>query len=57
MQQSQEKTLPTEIIHALAPLPVFNSNAVINLPMTRLLKLRREWLPHRQQFAAYQQRT
>lgn len=40
----------------LAPLPPFVFATVKALPMTQLLKMRRQWLPHRQRFAVHQQR-
>ncbi|KAL7708611.1 hypothetical protein N2W54_003291 [Lotmaria passim] len=42
--------------HHLAPLPSFVFASVKTLPMTQLLKLRRQWLPHRQRFPLHQQR-
>lgn len=41
----------------LAPFAPFDATAVVTLSMTRVLRLRREWLPHRQQFPLHQQRT
>ncbi|KPI90085.1 hypothetical protein ABL78_0838 [Leptomonas seymouri] len=40
----------------LAPFPPFVFASVKTLPMTQLLKLRRQWLPHRQRFPVHQQR-
>ncbi|KAK7195674.1 hypothetical protein NESM_000497200 [Novymonas esmeraldas] len=40
----------------LAPLPPFSFASVKTLPMTQLLKMRRQWLPHRQRFPVHQQR-
>lgn len=43
-------------VHKLAPMSAFVFHAVKSLPMTQLLKIRRQWLPHRQQFPLHQQR-
>ncbi|CCW60789.1 unnamed protein product [Phytomonas sp. EM1] len=45
-----------ESIHKLAPFPSFKPQAVESLSMITVLKTRRQWLPHRQQFSVYQQR-
>ncbi|CCW71554.1 unnamed protein product [Phytomonas sp. Hart1] len=42
-------------IHKLAPFPAFRPQAVASLAMTAVLKIRRQWLPYRQQFPVYQQ--
>ncbi|KAG5507038.1 hypothetical protein JKF63_05784 [Porcisia hertigi] len=40
----------------LAPFPPFVFSTVKTLSMTQLLRMRRQWLPHRQRFAVHQQR-
>ncbi|KAG5503051.1 hypothetical protein JIQ42_07014 [Leishmania sp. Namibia] len=47
---------PAPSARHLAPLPPFVFATVKTLPMTQLLKMRRQWLPHRQRFAVHQQR-
>lgn len=41
---------------ALAPIPAFDARDVVNVPMSHVLKNRREWLPHRQKFPLYLKR-
>jgi hypothetical protein len=49
-------TTTTNGARHLAPFPPFACASVKTLPMTQLLKLRRQWLPHRQRFPVHQQR-
>ncbi|KAG5480551.1 hypothetical protein LSCM1_06255 [Leishmania martiniquensis] len=58
LMNSDEASAPTAApsTRHLAPLPPFVFATVKSLPMTQLLKMRRQWLPHRQRFAVHQQR-
>ncbi|CAC9482804.1 hypothetical protein - conserved [Leishmania donovani] len=58
LMTADEASAPTNAPSSrhLAPLPPFVFATVKTLPMTQLLKMRRQWLPHRQRFAVHQQR-
>ncbi|AIN97404.1 hypothetical protein LPMP_190620 [Leishmania panamensis] len=58
LMASDEASAPTRALSMrhLAPLRPFVFATVKTLPMTQLLKMRRQWLPHRQRFAVHQKR-